>query len=85
MTIALMIGGDGARWLSKSGYKKVCQSRGPGFESHRRGFEYWASSLPHSRDASSLSEKDGSRSHTKGGRRHSNVNAFPRSLLVSFL
>ena len=53
------------------------KSRGPGFESHRRGFESWASSLPHSRDASSLSEKDGSRSHTKGGRRHSNVKVFP--------
>ena len=41
--------------------------------------------LPKSRDASSLSEKDGSRSQTKGGRRHSKVKAFPRWLLVSFL
>ena len=38
-----------------------------------------------SRDASSLSEKDGSRSQTKGARRHSNVKAFPKWLLVSFL
>ena len=38
-----------------------------------------------SRDASSLSEKVGSRSQTKGGRTHSNVKALPRWLLVSFL
>ena len=60
-----MIGGDGARWLSKSGYYyKVSQSRGPGFESHLCGFEYWARYPTLPRDAS-LSEKDGSRSQTK--------------------
>ena len=74
--------------------RRDATARGPGFESHRRGFESWASSLPHFALynkslgmllSSSLSEKDGSRSQTKGGKRYSNVKAFLRWLLVSFL
>ena len=67
MTVALMIGGDGASGGLVSRVTKKYVSRevlGSNPIVSNLGL---ASSLPHSRDASSLPEKDGSRSHTKGG------------------
>ena len=68
MTVALMIGGDGAQWLSrvKSLSREVLGWNPSGAVSNLGQVRY-----PHvARDASSLSENDGSRSQTKGGRRH---------------
>ena len=68
VTVALMVGEMWARWLSESGYNlDVSQSRGPGFENPFGGFRMLGKFVYHtlpkvSQDASSMSEKDRSRS-----------------------
>ena len=83
VTVALMMGEMGARWLSGSGYNleiDISQSRGPGFETHPAAFACWASSFT---TRCLKSEKDRSRSLNQMRKDHCNVNALPRWSLVN--